>query len=60
MVKIPNILKLISYLTEKKMKQSTLEKKSESFRMLARDKFQGEKDESRIRVELRSDFSAAG
>lgn len=42
------------------MKQSTLEKKSESFRMLARDKFQGEKDESRIRVELRSDFSAAG
>lgn len=28
--------------------------------MLARDKFQGEKDESRISIELGSDFSSAG
>lgn len=28
--------------------------------MLARDKFQGEKDESRISIELQSDFSTAG
>lgn len=52
MIKIPYILKFISYLRQKKIKQSTLEEKSESFRLLTRDKIQGEKDESRISIEL--------